>query len=65
MMKNIGSLKYWEALRVSQTLIPSNVFHHPVKAKNPGPVVQNFVGLMLPLIPQFVNYMSTSKANTL
>ena len=30
-----------------------------------GPVVQNFVSLMLSLIPQFVNYILTSKANTL
>ena len=29
-----------------------------------GPVVQNFVNLMLSL-RQFVNYISTSKANTL
>ena len=30
-----------------------------------GPVVQNFVSLTLSLSPQFVNYLSTSKANTL
>ena len=30
-----------------------------------GPVVQNFVSLMLSLSPKFVNYISTSKANTL
>ena len=31
-----------------------------------GPVVENFVSLTLSLIsPQFVNYISTSKANTL
>ena len=30
-----------------------------------GPVVQNFVSLTLSLSPQFVNYISTSKANTL
>ena len=30
-----------------------------------GPVVQNFVCLTLSLSPQFVNYISTSKANTL
>ena len=29
------------------------------------PVVQNFVSLTLSLSPQFVNYISTSKANTL
>ena len=32
---------------------------------NLGPVVQNFVSLMLSLSPEFVNYISTSKANTL
>ena len=30
-----------------------------------GPVVQNFVSLTLSLSPQFVKYISTSKANTL
>ena len=30
-----------------------------------GPVVQNFISLTLMLCPQFVNYISTSKANTL
>ena len=30
-----------------------------------GPVVQNFVSLTLSLSPQPVNYISTSKANTL
>ena len=30
-----------------------------------GLVVQNFVSLTLSLSPQFVNYISTSKANTL
>ena len=30
-----------------------------------GPVVQNFVGLKLSFSPQFVNYISTSKANML
>ena len=30
-----------------------------------GPFVQNFVSLMLSLSPQFVNYISTSKANAL
>ena len=30
-----------------------------------GPVVQNFVRLNLSLSPQFVNYISTLKANTL
>ena len=30
-----------------------------------GPVVQNFVSLTLSLSLQFVNYISTSKANTL
>ena len=29
------------------------------------PVVQNFISLTLSLSPQFVNYISTSKANTL
>ena len=29
-----------------------------------GPVVQNFISLSLSLSPQFVNYISTSKANT-
>ena len=29
------------------------------------PVVHNFVRLMLSLSPQFVNYISTPKANTL
>ena len=34
--------------------------------KTLGPVVQNFVSLTLLLLsPQFVNYMSTLKANTL
>ena len=33
--------------------------------KDLGPVVKNFVSLMLSLSPQFVNYISTSKANTL
>ena len=32
---------------------------------NQGPVVQNFISLTLSLYPQFVNYISTSKANTL
>ena len=32
---------------------------------NQGPVVQNFVSLTLSLSPQFANYISTSKANTL
>ena len=32
---------------------------------NFSPVVQNFVSLTLLLSPQFVNYISTSKANTL
>ena len=32
---------------------------------NKGPVVQNFVSLTLSLSPPFVNYISTSKANTL
>ena len=32
---------------------------------NLGPVVQNFVSLTLSLSPEFVNYISTSKANTL
>ena len=36
-----------------------------VSEVNQGPVIQNFVSLMLLLIPQFVNYISTSKANTL
>ena len=31
----------------------------------PGPVVQSFVSLTPSLSPQFVNYLSTSKANTL
>ena len=43
------------------------------KARGPGfnpnwhqsPVVQNFVSLTLSLSPQLVNYISTSKANTL
>ena len=30
-----------------------------------GPVVQNFVSLMLSLSPEFVNYILTSEANTL
>ena len=30
-----------------------------------GPVVQSFDSLKLSLSPQFVNYFSTSKANTL
>ena len=33
--------------------------------KQTGPVVQNFVSLTLSLSPQFFNYISTSKANTL
>ena len=33
--------------------------------KRPGPVVQNFDCLTLSLSPQFVNYILTSKANTL
>ena len=32
---------------------------------NQGLVVQNFVSLTLLLSPQFVNYISTSSANTL
>ena len=32
---------------------------------NLAPVVQNFVSLTLSLSPQFVNYISNSKANTL
>ena len=32
---------------------------------NQGPVVQTFVSLTLSLSPQFANYISTSKANTL
>ena len=35
------------------------------KFENLGPVVQNFDSLMLSLSPQLVNYISTSKANTL
>ena len=31
---------------------------------NLGPVVQNFGSLTVSLSPQFVNYISTSKANT-
>ena len=33
-------------------------------APNLGPVIQNVVSLTLSLSPQFVNYISTSKANT-
>ena len=36
-----------------------------LKDMNKGPVVQNFVSLTLLFSPQFVNYISISKANTL
>ena len=35
------------------------------KRKGLGPVVKNFVSLMMPLSPPYVNYTLTSKANTL
>ena len=47
-------------LMLSMSLLASNII-----IINLGPVVQNFVSLTLSLSPQFVNYISTSKANTL
>ena len=41
---------------------PGALFH---TGRVQGPVVQNFVSLTLSLSPQFVNYISTLKANTL
>ena len=52
-------------VKLTQELLDRGANPNFQKGKDPGPVVQNFVSLMLSLGPQPVNYISTSKANTL
>ena len=54
----VGNVDGWFSDALAQMLV--SVSNH-----KQGSVVQNFVSLTLSLSPQFVNYISTSKANTL
>ena len=54
----VGNVDGWFSDALAQMLV--RVSNH-----RQGSVVQHFVSLTLSLSPQFVNFISTSKANTL